>query len=532
MSEREYPRVPEAELSARIAQVHPAVDRAAPLLEALWDSLDEPTLAVGFIDRDAVLLWARARGDLEGRLGPGSDCAATLGAASTVQRPAVLGAAGHFDRGGEGCSWVGQTLLEGPARGCAVVLAGRGSEGHAALVRFAAGALARALAEPVPPGPVPGPEAVRGWLAEVVQQTPAALVVADTRTGRVVFANRNAEALFGAKLGEMGVYSIVSGPHFMPRRPDGRDLAFEEYPMVRALSRGETVQGEELLLRVPDGREVSVLLSCAPVRDDAGEILALVITLLDVTDRRAAEVERERLLGLERESRARAEEEVRLRERMMAVLGHDLRQPLTAVLLGLDGLATEESLALHRPALDRLQRSARRLDAMIGSVLDYGRTVSGALLPVEPRPADLRGIAEAVLEELRLVAPEAEVIVQASRDCTGTWDESRLEQLLTNLLANAVRYGDPRKPVTLRIAGEGDDLLIEVHNHGAPVPCALQEGFFKPFVRGVARGSGLGLGLYIVREIARAHGGSVSMRSSAEEGTTVAVRLPRRSAPA
>jgi hypothetical protein len=132
-----------------------------------------------------------------------------------------------------------------------------------------------------------------------------------------------------------------------------------------------------------------------------------------------------------------------------------------------------------------------------------------------------------VADEFGVTHPHRALIVEGGGSSEGYWDEARLEQVLANLIGNALRHGDPRQPVRVRWRGAPDTLLLEVHNGGA-IPASLREHLFDPFRRGTPSRDSLGLGLYIVRQIVLSHSGSIDVASSDADGTTFRVRLPRR----
>jgi len=173
---------------------------------------------------------------------------------------------------------------------------------------------------------------------------------------------------------------------------------------------------------------------------------------------------------------------------------------------------------------------------IIHSTIDYTHAQRDGL-PVSPREGvDFHAVCERVLQEFRLLHPQRRIVYEAEGDPTGTWDEGRLEQIVQNLVGNALKYSPPESPVTVRWHREGDppegDLVVTVHNEGRPIDPALLPHVFEPFRAGERDASSekgsMGLGLFIVREIVRAHGGAVSATSDAERGTTFAVRLPAR----
>jgi signal transduction histidine kinase len=156
-------------------------------------------------------------------------------------------------------------------------------------------------------------------------------------------------------------------------------------------------------------------------------------------------------------------------------------------------------------------------------------------IPLRPRDTSLEDVARRIIAELELVHASRTVRLEVSGDCRGQWDDERLGQVLSNLVANALQNSPDDTPVTVRLESRGAQQRLEVHNAGAPIPESLRDNLFEPFHRtaGPQRKSraGLGLGLYIVAQIVRAHGGEVEVRSTQEEGTCFAVTLPRGTRP-
>ena len=225
-------------------------------------------------------------------------------------------------------------------------------------------------------------------------------------------------------------------------------------------------------------------------------------------------------------------------ERFVAVLGHDLRNPLAAIDMAVGVLrqrATIGADASTMYVLDRMKSSSTRMSRMIEQVLDLTRCRIAGGLALSPAPMDLCETLTRIVNELRMAHPSRSILLRCE-PLRGTWDGDRLEQVFSNLIANAVHYGAPEKPVSVDARHENGAVVVAVHNEGAPIPEALRAELFNPFRRG-SRGSreaktaGLGLGLYISREIALAHGGSLDVQSSSPEGTTFQVTLPGGSAP-
>ncbi|MEW5847820.1 MAG: CHASE domain-containing protein [Myxococcota bacterium] len=232
----------------------------------------------------------------------------------------------------------------------------------------------------------------------------------------------------------------------------------------------------------------------------------------------------------ERAERVRTEEAVKLRDRLLAIVTHDLRNPLGAVTLGISLLRRRGALAPpDARILERMGNSVQRMTEMVSQLMDYARLQQGVPLPLARRHVDVCDPLENVVEELRLAHPGREIQFEAPCPITVDADPERLGQALSNLVANALKYSTGT--VSVRVGASADVVTLEVHNPGPPIPKEAQACLFEPFRRGTGpqeSGSGLGLGLYIVREIARAHGGSVTVQSPDRDGTTFVVTLPRR----
>lgn len=219
---------------------------------------------------------------------------------------------------------------------------------------------------------------------------------------------------------------------------------------------------------------------------------------------------------------------------LLGIVGHDLRTPLTSIMMSAGAVARDGSLPeRHRRALERVEAGAARMSRLINDLLDYSRARLGQGLPVHPVPGDLDAICREALDAIRTANPTRSVVYRHEGDGRGEYDGERVVQALMNLLTNAVRYGTAGADVTLSWRGDADRKVLAVHNVGDPIAPHLLGQIFEPFKRGDVAGNlwgGVGLGLYIVKQIVAAHGGSVAVRSSQREGTTFEVTLPARAA--
>ncbi len=249
-----------------------------------------------------------------------------------------------------------------------------------------------------------------------------------------------------------------------------------------------------------------------------------VPVLIEPIDLRVLEFEVAAFVGLH-EHRRRLAETLRLQETFVAAINHDLRGPLGTITLGLQLLA-DQVAAPGRDVLGRLTSAVERMVQMLDQLYDVARTRLGEGLRLEPARGDLRPIVETVVAEAGLRA--IRIALDVVGDTSGTWDLTRVGRIATNLIGNAVRYGDRDAGVRVLLDGRAaDEVRLVVHNAGA-IPADVLPRIFEPFRRGTQRTTdGLGLGLYIVREIARAHGGDVAVTSTTGDGTRFEVWLPR-----
>lgn len=225
------------------------------------------------------------------------------------------------------------------------------------------------------------------------------------------------------------------------------------------------------------------------------------------------------------------------KEMFLAILGHDLRTPLGAILASAQYMLEKADLQDPYATLtSRIATSADRMVHMIGDLLDFTRSTLGAGIPTTRAPMNLAQLVEDVVAELSAVHPERKVEIEVEGKTEGEWDAARMSQALGNLISNAVIHGEPDAIVTVRISGDAREARVEVHNSGTPIPGEDLDGIFNPLKArrlGPARRANdpwasLGLGLYIAERIIDAHRGTIEVTSSEESGTTFTVKLPRR----
>lgn len=222
------------------------------------------------------------------------------------------------------------------------------------------------------------------------------------------------------------------------------------------------------------------------------------------------------------------------KEMFLAVLGHDLRTPLGAVLMSSQFMLDSGGLAEPNLTLTtRIARSTRRMNQMVDDLLDFTRSQLGSGLPITRAQMDMAKVVRQAVDEMEAARPDVLFEMSAAGDLCGAWDEARMSQVLTNLLGNAAQHGAGDRPISVRTQGEVKDVVVVVHNFGRVIPDSEIYGIFSPFKRlkaGVPAerdSSNLGLGLFIADRVVKAHGGTIAVSSSAEAGTFFTIRLPR-----
>ena len=227
-----------------------------------------------------------------------------------------------------------------------------------------------------------------------------------------------------------------------------------------------------------------------------------------------------------------ANEAARMRNLFLGVLSHELRTPLSTIMTSGHSLVLAAQQDKPLPlAAERVLRGSRRIQSLLDDLLDYVRSGLGEGMRVLPKDVDMWQVCARIVGELRANDPARAIELETRGDLGCVCDEERIAQAISNLVGNALKYGAADAPVKVTADGSApDEISVSVQNGGPPISKATRESLFEPLVRGAnanLQGYNLGLGLYIVREIALAHGGSASVESNAQVGTVFTVRLPR-----
>ena len=293
-----------------------------------------------------------------------------------------------------------------------------------------------------------------------------------------------------------------------------------EHVYMKAL-RGERAAQDVVVRHRTMGTDVVVRSSAAPIRL-GDRIVGAVAMNTDITARIAEEAELRAALEF--------------RDRILGVLSHDLRNPLGVILTSagmLERQLANAEAGNQCAAVRRIIDNAYRIERMVHDLLDYTRTRQGRRLPIAPREVDLLALCHEAADGMEVLHPDRILEVSAVGDTRLRLDPDRAAQVIANLVGNAILYSPKGSPVRILGDGSGDPVLLEVWNEGPPIPPQTMPRLFEAFQRGdgarTRKGDGLGLGLYIAQQIVEAHGGSISVRSTAADGTTFTVRWPRKS---
>jgi PAS domain S-box-containing protein len=363
----------------------------------------------------------------------------------------------------------------------------------------------------------------------ITTNTAEALFLMDAQ-GCTTFVNPAAETMFGWQASELLGRMLHDQLHY--RHLDGSPFPVEQCPLRKVFHSGAALRNHEDVFFHRDGTPVPVFCSNVPIVVD-GQITGAVLSVSDITERKRAEEERERLYR-------EAQEAILARDEFLSVASHELKTPLTALQLQLEMLqrAAHKGGAQLTPErvikkLKQADQQVQRLADLINDLLDVARIRKGQ---IEVRLAEgdlaqmVRDVASSFEEQVALAGCTMELRVDGPIEAC--WDRVRVEQIVTNLLSNAIKYG-PGKPVEVRVEADADSAEISVRDYGIGIAPEHLERIFVRFERAVSADhyGGLGLGLYIVRQIVEALGGSIRVISEPDLGSTFTVMLPRISTP-
>ena len=350
-------------------------------------------------------------------------------------------------------------------------------------------------------------------LRSTIQSMAVPLLLLD-RHGNVVDANRAAMEMFGVSRREeliMHVHEV--GERFDLRYLDGRRVPFARYASDAALN-GEVIRSYEAIIRRADGSDLYIAVSAAPVREFSGAPVQMAVTVLhDIDEHKRLE---------------------KMRDDFLSVAAHELKTPVATV-KGYARLMQHESFPKQDSArvLEVITRQCDRMERMVRELLELSR-VKGGRVHLNFEPHDLTLLAADAVERMQLLARDHRLVLDAQGEALTVVDRERIDQVITNLLDNAMKFSPEGGEVRVRVRPEQAEVVLSVTDHGVGIPRDKQrrifERFFQAHVGQLRNPGGMGVGLHLAREILALHGGRIWFESEPGAGTTFFLAVPRANA--
>jgi len=344
----------------------------------------------------------------------------------------------------------------------------------------------------------------RRWLRAVIESSPVGILLWEGLDASRITQNRMARQLIGGLVDHAPSFEALRQ---LVSRPDGSPIEPGDLSVERALQ-GEVVIGRELVVKLPDGRCMHTLVNASPVRNETDAIQGAVVLFHDITAMK---------------------ELVRLREEWTSIVAHDLRQPITTILATAAHLVRCLGEPSVRQKAERIRGSAERLIRMTDDLSDLSRLDTHKLELVRA-PTNLAVLLRQIVEDMADDEARARIWLSLDHDAPIVHvDATRIQQVVENLVSNAVKYGKPGMPIAIRLRARPGEVVLSVCNEGPGIEPELVPRLFSRFQRGNAgtsRIKGLGLGLYICRGLVEAHGGRIMVESEPGKTTTFSFTLP------
>jgi len=348
----------------------------------------------------------------------------------------------------------------------------------------------------------------RADLEALINTSPVGVVVFDASTGLPLSINQESLRIFGELSAPGGsVEQLLDEITF--RRADGREISLDELPLAQALSSGETVRAEEIVIQVPDGRQIVTLVNATPIYAEEGELKSVVVTVQDLTP---------------------LEEQERMRTEFLGMVGHELRTPLAAItgsVLTMQAGFPDLDPSEMRQFLRIIEEQAGHMRALLNDLLDVARIESGTLV-VAPEPVDAALLVDRARNSFLSSGNENDIQVDVPRELPPVLaDGRRIAQVLGNLIANASRHSPESSAIRVTAVHEDHHVAICVADQGQGVPAERLPHLFRKYIQFDTEGRGSGLGLAICKGIVEAHGGRIWAESHGEGlGTRFTFTLP------
>lgn len=346
-------------------------------------------------------------------------------------------------------------------------------------------------------------------LARIVETIADGIAILNS-AGRFTFANTAAERVFGIPRAEL-THRTYNDPVWKLTTVDGRPIPDEDLPFARVMRTGEPVENVEVALERPDGRQIILSHNAAPLRDASGAIVSVVISLSDVTEQRRLE---------------------RLRDEFLSNAAHELKTPVTTI-KGYAQLLQQWTPGGHEPregvAFEIINRQSDHINRIVNGLLEFSR-LQYERLELTRQRFDLGELAAEVVERMQITAPKHRLLLHRESPAPVDADLDRIDGVLTNLLDNAINASPRGGDIQTTVYRQGHEVIVSVLDHGVGIPPEKQPHIFERFYRAHAgtpyeRG-GMGMGLYLSREIISKHGGRMWFESTWGQGSTFYFSLP------
>jgi PAS domain S-box-containing protein len=363
--------------------------------------------------------------------------------------------------------------------------------------------------------PEDGTDGILSFLSALVESSHDA-IVSKTLDGTIVSWNPAAESLFGYTAAEAVGQSI--------RLIIPPELQAEEDYVLDQIRRGEKIDHFETVRQAKDGRRLDISLTVSPIRNSIGTVVGASKIARDITEKKTLERERE-------VTQQQLAEALAGRDEFIAIAAHELRNPLNVlVLLGqlMDRVPVRPGALHERKLVEKSRAQLARLSSLVDRLLDVTRIRSGSFdLYLENFELDV--LIREVTDRFAVQDPAIPITLRLQPHIDGTWDRLRIDQIITNLVSNAVKYG-MKRPIEIGASADGDQATITVRDQGAGISPEDLDRIFERFERVNLRSGidGLGMGLWITKKIAEAHGGTVLAESEIGKGSAFIVRFPLR----
>jgi PAS domain S-box-containing protein len=339
-------------------------------------------------------------------------------------------------------------------------------------------------------------------------------IVSKTLDGIITSWNPAAERMFGYTAAEVIGKSI--------RLIIPPELQAEEDYVLGRIRRGQKVDHFETVRQTKDGRRLDISLTVSPIRDAEGVVVGASKTARDITDKKEMERERE-------ETRQQLAEALAGRDEFLAVAAHELRSPLNALVLLWQLLERTPGLSVTpaaRKFMERSRMQLARLSSLVDRLLDVTRVRFGTF-DLSREKFELTGLIREAVNRFAAESSELPISLNLEPRIEGTWDRLRIDQVVSNLVSNAIKYGN-EKPIEITASVDGDHAVLTVRDNGDGISSADLDRIFERFERvsDRSKSAGLGLGLWITKRIVESHDGTVVVESELGKGSTFIVRLP------